>query len=100
LHPYLFRQLELLSPRVIVTLGQPAQKALSGVDMGITKLRGRWQQWRVFRLMPTFHPAYILRNPSAKRFFWEDLQSVMVELGLPLPIRGPRDEGTDDGVAP
>jgi DNA polymerase len=80
--PYLYRQLELLSPRVIVTLGQPAQMALSGVNAGISKVRGNWQEWRGIRLMPTFHPAYILRNPSAKRLFWEDLQAVMEELGL------------------
>lgn len=85
--PYLYRQLELLQPQVIVTLGQPAQKALSGVDIGITKLRGQWQQWRGIRLMPTFHPAYILRTPAAKRLFWEDLQEVMRVLGLPAPKR-------------
>ncbi len=85
--PYLYRQLELIQPRVLVTLGQPAQMALSGVNLGITKLRGQWQSWRGFKLMPTFHPAYLLRNPPAKRFFWEDLQSVMNELGLPKPQR-------------
>ena len=80
--PYLFRQLELLQPKVIVTLGAPAQMALSGVNLGITKLRGKWQSWRGIKLRPTFHPAYILRNPSAKREFWDDLQSVMLELGM------------------
>lgn len=80
--PYLYRQLELIKPKVIVTLGSPAQLALSGVDLGITKLRGRWLEWRGIKLMPTFHPAYILRNPSAKKLFWEDLQEVMRELGL------------------
>ena len=86
--PYLFRQLEIIQPRVIVTLGQPAQLALSGVQMGITKLRGNWQDWRGIRLMPTFHPAYLLRNPPAKKFFWEDLKSVLAELGLPVPNSG------------
>lgn len=81
--PYLYRQLELINPQVIITLGQPAQKALSNIDMGITKLRGKWQEWRGFPLMPTFHPAYILRNPPAKKEFWEDLQEVMRKLGLP-----------------
>jgi DNA polymerase len=80
--PYLFRQLELIQPQVIVALGAPAQQALSGVKLGITKLRGQWQQWRGIKLMPTFHPAYILRNPAAKKDFWEDLQLVMKELGL------------------
>ncbi|MFN8388871.1 MAG: uracil-DNA glycosylase [Bdellovibrionota bacterium] len=83
--PYLYRQLELLQPKVIVTLGQPAQLALSGVNMGITRLRGQWQNWRGIKLMPTFHPAYILRNPSAKRLFWEDLLAVMEVLGIPGP---------------
>lgn len=82
--PYLYRQLELLQPRVIITLGQPAQLALSGVNIGITKLRGQWQSWNGIKLMPTFHPAYLLRNPSVKRLFWEDLQAVMRELGLPV----------------
>ena len=80
--PYLYRQLTLTNPQVIITLGQPAQKALIGIDMGITKLRGQWQNWRGIKLMPTFHPAYILRNPPAKRPFWEDLQAVMREVGL------------------
>lgn len=91
--PYLFRQLELVNPSVIVTLGQPAQLALSGVSLGITKLRGTWQEWRGVPLMPTFHPAYILRNPPAKRYFWEDLQAVMGRLGMPAP--GSRAEGGD-----
>ncbi len=80
--PYLEKQLLMIKPKVIVTLGQPAQLALSGIKMGITKLRGNWQEWRGIKLMPTFHPAYILRNPSVKRQFWEDLQEVMREVGL------------------
>ena len=83
--PYLYRQLEIIQPQVIVTLGQPAQMALSGVEMGITKLRGNWQNWRGIKLMPTFHPAYLLRNPPMKKFFWEDLKTVMAEVGLPIP---------------
>ncbi len=80
--PYLYKQLELVSPQVIVTLGGPAQQALSGKSGGITRLRGQWLEWRGIKLMPTFHPAYILRNQSAKRPFWEDLQAVMKEIGL------------------
>lgn len=80
--PFLQRQLELIKPRVIVTLGQPAQKALCQLDIGITRLRGQWQEWHGFKLMPTYHPAYILRNPAAKRPFWEDLQAVMKEIGI------------------
>ncbi len=84
--PYLFRQLEILAPKVIVTLGQPAQLAFCGVNIGITKLRGQWQEWRGIKLLPTFHPAYILRTPSAKRFFWEDLKAVMDVLGMKRPL--------------
>lgn len=80
--PFLERQLELIQPKVIVTLGGPAQSALTGVEGGITKLRGNWLEWRNTPLMPTFHPAYILRNPAAKRPFWEDLQEVMKHLGM------------------
>jgi len=80
--PYLFEQLKLIQPRVIVALGGPAQKALCGVDQGITKLRGRWLEWEGVKVMPTFHPAYILRNPAVKKDFWIDLQEVMKEIGL------------------
>ena len=59
---------------------QPAQLALSGVNLGITKLRGQWQTWRGIRLMPTFHPAYLLRNPPAKKEFWQDLKAVMATI--------------------
>lgn len=79
---YLYRQLELVRPRVIVTLGQPAQRALCGLELGITKVRGIWREWRGIKVMPTFHPAYILRNPPAKREFWQDLQEVMRELNI------------------
>ena len=80
--PYLHRQLAIIKPKVIVTLGNPALQAMTGLSCGITKVRGQWQMWNDIRLMPTFHPAYILRSPSAKRPFWEDLRKVMVEVGL------------------
>lgn len=79
-YPFLEKQLKLIQPKVIVTLGSPAQKALTGIEQGITKIRGKWLEWEGIKLMPTFHPAYILRNQSAKRPFWEDLQEVMREL--------------------
>lgn len=80
--PYLYKQLELLKPEVIVALGGPAQAALSGIEGGITKLRGKWLKWNDVPVMPTFHPAYILRNPAAKKEFWEDLKQVMEYLNL------------------
>lgn len=79
---YLYKQLELIKPQIIVTLGSPAQKTLTKVDQGISKLRGKWLDWRGIKVMPTFHPAYILRNPVSKKEFWEDLKKVMEELGI------------------
>jgi uracil-DNA glycosylase family 4 len=79
---YLEAQLRMIRPNVIVTLGGPAMQVLTGEEGGITKLRGRWKSWNEIPLMPTFHPAYILRNPSAKREFWDDLQLVMQQLGI------------------
>ncbi|HZP46414.1 MAG TPA: uracil-DNA glycosylase [Candidatus Binataceae bacterium] len=85
---FLFRQIDLVRPRVIVGLGTFAVQALLKVKTPISKLRGRWQEVRGVRLMPTFHPAYLLRNPADKRLVWMDIQEVMRELKLPLPRRG------------
>jgi len=74
--PYLARQLELLNPKVIITLGNTPKKALTGIETGITKVRGQWLEWRGIPLMPTFHPAYLLRNNNQTRFFYQDLQAV------------------------
>jgi DNA polymerase len=85
--PYLERQLEILRPSVIVTLGRPALQYMLGQKVSITKMRGTWQQWRGIMLMPTFHPAYVLRNATyeTRAAVWSDLQSVMKELKMPLP---------------
>lgn len=85
---YLTEQLELLQPRVIVALGSVAVSGLLGLNMGITRLRGQWRLYRgLVPVMPTFHPAYLLRQPAAKRQVWEDLQQVLQHLGLPTPPR-------------
>ncbi len=74
--PYLFRQIDVIAPKVIVPLGKfAAQSLLKTVDP-ITKLRGRQFDYRGTALIPTFHPAYLLRNPSAKREVWEDMKKV------------------------
>ncbi len=86
--PFLFRQIDLVRPRVIVGLGTFAVQALLKVKTPIGKLRGNWQDFRGIRMMPTFHPAYLLRNPADKRLVWADIQEVMRELGRPLPSRG------------
>lgn len=82
--PFLARQIEIVAPRVVVTLGAVATHALLGVKTPITRLRGVWQEYRGVKVMPTFHPAYLLRNPAEKRLVWEDIKLVMAELGLPV----------------
>ena len=88
--PFLFRQIDLVRPRVIVGLGTFAVQAVLKVKTPISKLRGNWQEVRGIKLMPTFHPAYLLRNPSEKRAVWADIQEVMKALGRPIPQRGGR----------
>jgi uracil-DNA glycosylase len=83
--PYLLRQIEAINPKVIVCLGAVAAKTLLETNRGISHFRGEWQEWRGRRLMATYHPAYLLRNPPAKADVWKDLQKVMAELGLALP---------------
>ncbi|HYL10046.1 MAG TPA: uracil-DNA glycosylase [Candidatus Acidoferrales bacterium] len=80
--PFLLRQLDVIQPKVIVCLGAVALKALLGAEKGITQLRGQWLEYRGTRLMATYHPAYLLRNPNAKGDVWKDLQKVMNVLGL------------------
>ena len=79
--PFLNRQIELVRPRVIIALGRAAAQTLLRSHEAISRLRGRWHDYRGIRLMPTFHPAYLLRNPGDKRLVWEDIKSVLRELG-------------------
>jgi DNA polymerase len=83
--PYLHEQIDLIRPKVIIALGATAVEGLLGKTVGITKLRGRWQTYRGTPLMPTYHPAYLLRNQamSEKRRVWEDMLAVMDKLGMP-----------------
>ena len=80
--PFLFRQLEVISPKVIVCLGAVAAKTLLRTNRGISQFRGQWLDYRGSKLMSTYHPAYLLRNPNAKGEVWKDLQKVMAVLGL------------------
>lgn len=80
--PFLRGQLHLIRPEVICTLGRVAAQALLGQEFKITRERGIWYTFMETPLMPTFHPAYLLRNPSAKRQVWEDVKKVMKHLGL------------------
>jgi DNA polymerase len=75
--PFLFRQIDLIQPRVVVALGTFAAHALLGTDTPISRLRGRVQPFRHgASLIPTFHPAYLLRSPERKRDVWEDMKKV------------------------
>jgi len=80
--PFLVKQLEIIEPEVIVTLGRPASQNLLETDRGIGEMRGRWEEWNGIPVMPTYHPAYLLRSPSQKGKTWNDLQMVMEKLGL------------------
>jgi uracil-DNA glycosylase family 4 len=84
--PYLHEQIDLIRPRVLVALGATAVEGLLGKTLGITKLRGIWKTYRGIPLMPTYHPAYLLRNQamSEKRKVWEDMLSVMEKLGMSI----------------
>jgi uracil-DNA glycosylase len=80
--PFLLRQLDVISPKVIVCLGACAAQTLLQTNRGISHFRGQWLEFRGHRLMATYHPAYLLRNPAAKGEVWKDLQKVMSVLGL------------------
>jgi len=82
--PYLHKQIEWIRPEVIVTLGLPAARHLLRSTLPMGKLRGNWTQWRGIRVMPTYHPAYLLRSytEANRRIVWGDLQQVMAALGL------------------
>jgi DNA polymerase len=83
--PFLLSQIDAVAPRVIVALGKFAAHTLLETTAPISKLRGRWFDFRGRRLMPTFHPSYLLRTPSEKKLAWEDIKLVMQALALPLP---------------
>lgn len=85
--PFLLRQIELIQPKVICALGRHALRSLTGYKGGITKVRGRPMEFLTWKVMPTYHPAYLLRNPAAKREAWEDLKAVLRLLGRPVPAR-------------
>jgi DNA polymerase len=91
--PFLFRQLDLIRPKIIVALGKFAAQTLLQTDERISSLRGRFFTYRGAKLMPTFHPAYLLRNPASKREAWEDLQTVARELNLTIPTRNTSSRG-------
>jgi uracil-DNA glycosylase family 4 len=74
--PFLLREINIARPDVIVVLGNTAMKNLLDTKEGITRLRGQFQDYRGIKVMPTFHPAYLLRDPSKKREVWDDMKKV------------------------
>ena len=87
--PFLLRQLAVIQPKVIVCLGAVAAQTLLSTTKGISHYRGQWFDFRGSRLMATYHPAYLLRNPAAKSDVWDDLKKVMRVLGLKV-VRRPK----------
>jgi len=80
--PYLYRQLDVIAPKAIVCLGGTAAQSLLKTKDSISRFRGQWFDYRNTKLLVTYHPAYLLRNPNAKGDVWKDLQKVMAHLGL------------------
>ena len=83
--PFLHRQVELVNPRLLVTLGNVPTQALFSTSQGITRMRGKWFTWDrpgggTIPLLPTFHPAFLLRSPSQKREAWMDLLAAKKKL--------------------
>jgi uracil-DNA glycosylase family 4 len=85
--PFLFREIAAVQPDVIVVMGNTALRNLLEVREGITRVRGQFQDFRGIKVMPTFHPAYLLRDPSKKRETWEDLKKVRDYLDTTPPAR-------------
>src|SRR4051794_8461065 len=90
--PFLFQQLASIEPKVVIALGAFAARTLLKTDAPISKLRGRVFDYRGAKLIPTFHPSFLLRSPGYKREAWDDLKLALSLLGRPLP-------GTSPGVA-
>lgn len=88
-HPYLAKQLEIIQPKVICTLGKTAAQALLGMEVPISRVRGQVFHWKNIPVVVTYHPAYLLRNPSAKTLVWQDMKKALEILGSdgPPPVR-------------
>ena len=81
--PFLLRQIDVVRPKIIVALGAVAAKSLLQINDSMANLRGRTYDFRNTRLIVTYHPAYLLRDPRQKKEAWKDLQRVMQYLGIP-----------------
>lgn len=87
--PFLRAQIAIIRPEVIVALGRTALEGLLGEKVqSMSRVRGRWMSFEGIDLMPTFHPAYLLRSPQAKKPVWEDMKAILARLDMPVPSRG------------
>lgn len=87
--PFALEQIRTIKPAVLVTLGNLATKTLLGIETGIMSIRGKWQMFEGIPVMPTFHPSFLLRQPSGKRYVWKDVQEIVTKLsslGFPPPF--------------
>jgi DNA polymerase len=85
---YIFQQIEIIKPKIIVTLGSTPLITLLGRNVPIGKYRGKWFEWKSIPVMPTFHPAYLVRNPQSKelkKLVWEDMKECLRKLGKEIP---------------
>jgi DNA polymerase len=85
--PYLLKQIDAIKPKVICALGKFAAQTLLNTETPISKLRGKFYDYNGIKLMPTYHPAYLLRNSLGKKEVWQDMQAIAKELGLKIPKR-------------
>lgn len=91
---YIFKQIEIIKPKIIITLGSTPLITFYEKNVPITKLRGNWFQWKNIPVMPTFHPAYLVRNPQSKELkkrVWDDMQKCLKKLGREVPSKGRRE---------
>jgi DNA polymerase len=82
------RQLEIIRPEFICCLGSVAATTLLDTNQSIGRLRGKWHDWRGTPVLATYHPAYLLRNPAAKKNVWDDMKMLMREMGIAIPAPG------------
>jgi DNA polymerase len=92
-NPYLMEQIKIVNPKIIVALGAVSIKALFKTGESIFRLRGRFLDFQGIKVMPTFHPGFLLRNPDYKKHTWSDMKLVMKEMNLPLDFRRVKNKG-------
>jgi uracil-DNA glycosylase family 4 len=82
--PYLLEQVRIIGPKVICALGKFSSQTLLNTETPISQLRGNFHDYHGTKLMPTYHPAYLLRNPSEKKTVWEDMKKIAKEMGMEI----------------